>query len=231
VILRTWAPVACARLSAVVLAVTVVAIGAVTPGYRPWADTVSRLGSPGQPHAWAARAAFVLYGLLVLAGASAACGSHRLVRLYGVAAIVAGVAPKDPPGSHHTLLSAIHVDATMLGGVAILIAMLAVGCDGRSSSTCRRGSLAAAGITSVRDGVPAVLGLRGLRPGRTGVAGGAGAVGRTVRVRRSPVEEQWHATRFGHRRPLVGEDRRSRCTQIGYSKTQDKRLSIQAGDA
>jgi hypothetical protein len=137
----------CARLSGLVLALTVVAIGILTPGYRPAVDTVSRLGSPGQPYAAVARAGFVLYGLLVLAGTPAVRGPRRLVGAYGVAAIVAGLAPKDAAGAPHTPWSAIHVDAAVLGGVAIVAAMAVVAGDRSGPSWRRRSSLAAAAIT------------------------------------------------------------------------------------
>lgn len=140
-------PAACARLSAGVLAATVMVVGAMTPGYRPWADTVSRLGSPGQPYAATARAGFVLYGLLVLAGAAAVRGPRWLVGLYGTAAVVAGLAPKDAAGQPHTALSALHVQATILGGAAIVASMLAVAWDGDWSASYRRASLATAGAT------------------------------------------------------------------------------------
>lgn len=137
----------CPQVSAALLVGTVVVVGAITPGYHSNADTVSRLGSPGQPYATVARAAFVLYGLLVLAGVPAVDRPSRLVRWYGVAAIVAGLAPKDAPGAPHTALSALHVDATIVGGVAIVAAMVAVGLDGGRQPASRQTALAAAGVT------------------------------------------------------------------------------------
>jgi hypothetical membrane protein len=117
-----------------VLVATVVVVGSITPGYSQMADTVSRLGSPGQPHAWVARTGFVLYGLLVAAGAGSlggqAPGRPRtltwLVRGYAAAAVVAGLASKDPPGPVHTTTSQVHVVATIVGGGLLVAAMALV---------------------------------------------------------------------------------------------------------
>jgi hypothetical membrane protein len=126
-----------------VLVATVVVVGAITPGYSQLADTVSRLGSPGQPYAWVARSGFVLYGVLVSTGAGAIGGQapvHRaaltcLVRGYAAAAVVAGLASKDPPGPVHTTASQVHVLATILGGVMVVVAMalVAVTTSGRAT--------------------------------------------------------------------------------------------------
>jgi len=73
------------------------------------------------------------YGLLVIAGASML--GHRVQRrggalalllaLYGVACIVAGLAPKDQPGVH-TTASQVHVAATVVGGALAIGAMTLV---------------------------------------------------------------------------------------------------------
>ena len=110
--------------SAGVLATTIVVAGVLTPGYRPLVDAVSRLGSHDEPHASLLRAGLVLYGALVLTGAGALTrvtpGKERLLAFmigtFGAASIVAGLAPKDPPGGTHTLISRIHVDADIVGG-------------------------------------------------------------------------------------------------------------------
>src|SRR5439155_15329449 len=47
-----------------------------------------------------------------------------LVTLYATAAVIAGIAPKDLPDTPHTTASQIHVDATILGGVALVLAMI-----------------------------------------------------------------------------------------------------------
>ena len=120
--------------SGVVIATTVVVVGAITPGYSQMSETVSRLGSAGQPHAWLERAGILLYGLLVVFGAGA-LGSHAPSRErlfacaiggYGIAAVVSGLAPKDPPHAPHTLPSQIHVDASLFGGAMMLVAMVLV---------------------------------------------------------------------------------------------------------
>jgi hypothetical membrane protein len=126
--------VCCAAVSPAVLGITVVAGGALTPGYSPWRETVSRLGSAGAPHALAVRAGLVLYGLLVVAGAGSVGAIAparerllaRLVGVYGLAAVAAAVAPKDPPGPVHSVLSRVHVDAAILGGVGLWAAMVGV---------------------------------------------------------------------------------------------------------
>jgi len=51
----------CAATSAAVFASAVILIGSLTPGYDQWSDPVSRLASPGEPWALAARAAFAAY--------------------------------------------------------------------------------------------------------------------------------------------------------------------------
>jgi hypothetical membrane protein len=113
---------------------TIVGVGLITPGYRPWADAVSRLGSYDEPYALLWRAGFMLFGLLVVAG-SAPLGPRvpgrerllaRLVGGFGAAAVVAGLAPKDPPGAVHTLVSQIHVASTLVGGSMLLTAMALV---------------------------------------------------------------------------------------------------------
>ncbi len=121
-------------VSAAVLGFTVVVAGALTPAYSYRADTVSQLGSAGQPYALLERGGVTLYGLLVIVGAKAlgrrAPGKERLlagaVTLYGGAAVAAGVAPKDLPRATHTVLSQVHVDATVAGGLGILVAMVVV---------------------------------------------------------------------------------------------------------
>jgi hypothetical membrane protein len=117
--------------SAVVLTATIAVVGATTPGYRPWADAVSRLASRDEPHASLMRIGFVVYGVLVVVGARAlgdlvpvkARLLGWLIAGYGFAAVVAGVAQKDPPGGPHTATSQIHVASTLVGGAALLAAM------------------------------------------------------------------------------------------------------------
>jgi hypothetical membrane protein len=119
--------------SAALFALAVVVIGALTPGYDQWSETVSRLASPGERWALAARAVFIAYGLLVIAGASTlrhCVQRHRgalalLLALYGAACIVAGLAPKDQPGIH-TATSQLHVASTVAGGALAIGAMVLV---------------------------------------------------------------------------------------------------------
>jgi len=116
------------------LVLLVVVVGLWTPHYDQLAYTVSRLGSPGEPHAVIARVGFVLYGLLVIAGAGPLAGYGgrlapwfaRLVAVYGAAGLVVGLAPKDLPGTPTTTTGSIHVAATVVGGAAILAAMVVV---------------------------------------------------------------------------------------------------------
>ena len=122
--------------SAGVLGATVVVAGALTPGYSHRAETISRLGSPGQPLAFLVCAGLVLYGFLVAAAArplgAAVPGPGRtlagLLRLYGAASVVAGLAPKDAPGGPHTTGSDVHVAATVVGGAAVVAAMVLAAC-------------------------------------------------------------------------------------------------------
>jgi hypothetical membrane protein len=119
--------------SAALFALAVVVLGALTPGYDQWSETVSRLASPGERWALAARAVFIAYGLLVIVGASALrhCVQRHggalalLLALYGAACIVAGLAPKDQPGIH-TATSQVHVASTVAGGALAIGAMVLV---------------------------------------------------------------------------------------------------------
>src|SRR5262249_40296140 len=143
-------------ISPLVLLATLVVIGAATPGYRPWADAFSRLGSYDEPHAVLTRAAFVVYGLLVAAGARplGRRGAARAPRLgvlvggWGTAGVGAGIARKDPPGTPHTAASQIHVDATVVGGALVLAAMF-LAARRASDATDRRVALAACVVTAV----------------------------------------------------------------------------------
>ncbi|MEO7556318.1 MAG: DUF998 domain-containing protein [Acidimicrobiales bacterium] len=145
----------CALASAWVLTTTVVVIGALTPGYSPMRDTISRLASEGQAFAPQARAAFVLYGGLVLVGAGAlgchAPGRQRglaaLIRVFGATAVVAGLAPKALATEPGTRSSHIHVAATVVGGAAILTALILVALHSPSVAL-RRASLVVAVLTA-----------------------------------------------------------------------------------
>ena len=137
-------------------AVAVIVLGALTPGYNQWSDTVSRLGSPGERWALAARAVFIAYGFLVMTGAGTLRRSARqhgrtlaiLLALYGVTCIVAGLAPKDQPGAPHTALSQVHVAATVMGGGLAIGAMLLVARFGRTRRA-RRAAIVMAPLTGL----------------------------------------------------------------------------------
>jgi hypothetical protein len=125
-------PLAAWVVSAPVLVVGVAIAGRVSrPHLSPLSDTVSHLASTDQTHRWVAAATFVAYGLLVLAGAWGRRTTDRrwmarLLGLYGIAGVIAGMLPKDPPGPHHTSGSAAHVVATIVGGSALVVTMVLV---------------------------------------------------------------------------------------------------------
>lgn len=140
--------------SGFVLSAIVMLVGALTPGYNESTETVSRLASPGQPFALLAQAGFVLYGILVLVGAGPLGDSvpdkkrllGGLISLYGAAALTAGLASKDGPHGTHPTASGIHVDATVLGGAAIISAMIVVAV-GSPHAIARRTSTVTASLT------------------------------------------------------------------------------------
>jgi hypothetical protein len=146
--------------SVALFALAVVVLGALTPGYDQWSDTVSRLGSPGERWALATRLVFMIYGLLVIAGAGTlrpSVGRHGrtlalLLSLYGVTCIVAGVAPKDQPGAPHTAVSQVHVASTVAGGVLAIGAMMLVARYGLTRRA-RRAALVLALLTGLAAGV------------------------------------------------------------------------------
>ncbi|HEY2286443.1 MAG TPA: DUF998 domain-containing protein [Streptosporangiaceae bacterium] len=149
-----------AAASAALFALAVVVLGALTPGYDQWSDTVSRLGSPGERWALATRVVFMVYGLLVISGAGAlrpSVGRHGralalLLRLYGVTCIVAGLAPKDQPGAPHTATSQVHVASTVTGGALAIAAMMLVARYGLTRRA-RRAALLLAPLTGLAAGV------------------------------------------------------------------------------
>jgi hypothetical membrane protein len=155
---RRWSHVrlGCVAGSVALLALAVIVLGSLTPGFDQRADAVSRLASPGEPWALAARAAFAVYGSLVLAGAGAlrpSAGRYGPVltgclMLYGLAAVVAGLAPKDQPGAVHTTVSEVHVVAAVLAGALAIAAMTLVSTCGPTRVT-RRAAAAMALLTVV----------------------------------------------------------------------------------
>jgi Protein of unknown function (DUF998) len=150
----------CAAASAAVFACAVIVLGSLTPEYDQWSDAVSRLASPGERWALAARLAFAAYGLLVVAGAStvrqyAGRNGQTLaccLTLYGLACGVAGVAPKDQPGAPHTAVSQVHVAAAVLAGALAIGAMTLVSRFGLTRAA-RRAAAAMALLTGLAAGV------------------------------------------------------------------------------
>jgi hypothetical protein len=125
---------ACTAASTALLALAVIILGLLTPGYSQSADAVSRLASPGEPWALPARAVIVAYGLMVMIGA-APLGRYMERRgqvleacltLYGLASVVAGLAPKDQPGAVPTAISEVHIAASVLAGSLAITAMMLV---------------------------------------------------------------------------------------------------------
>jgi hypothetical membrane protein len=144
----------CVAASVAVFTAAVIVIGALTPGYDQWSDAVSRLASPGERWALAARAAFAVYGLMVITGASTLrrYGGRRgrllaaCLTLYGVACVVAGAAPKDQPGAPHTVVSQVHVWAAIGAGALAIAAMTLVSGYGPGRAA-RRGAAVMALLT------------------------------------------------------------------------------------
>jgi hypothetical protein len=120
--------------AAVLLAVVVLVTGELTPGYDHRYDTVSRLASPGQPFAMVVRSAIVAVGVLVTLTARAlreSAAPYRrcvspLVGVAGAATVVVGAAPKDPPDVDPTMVSQLHVAASLIGVGALVAAMVYV---------------------------------------------------------------------------------------------------------
>jgi Protein of unknown function (DUF998) len=159
---REWSRIrlGCVAASVAMFALAVVVLGALTPGYDQWSDTVSRLGSPGERWALAARVVFMAYGLLVIAGAGTlrpSAGRHGralalVLGLYGVTCIVAGLAPKDQPGAPHTAVSQVHVASTVAGGALAIGAMMLVARYGLTRRA-RRAAIVMAALTGLAAGV------------------------------------------------------------------------------
>src|SRR5262249_15448457 len=59
----------CVFAAGAVLVLTIVVVGGLPPGYRPWADAVSRLGPRDEPYRVLARLGLSAYGALVVIGA------------------------------------------------------------------------------------------------------------------------------------------------------------------
>lgn len=159
---RTWAWIrlGCAASSFPVFAVAVIILGSVTPGYSQWSDPVSRLASPGEPWAPGARAVFAIYGVVIIASAGSLrnCGQRHghwvslVLALYGLACVVAGIAPKNQPGTPPTLASQVHVTAAVLAGALLVGAMVLIS---RCAATIvtRRTATAMAALTGAAAGI------------------------------------------------------------------------------
>jgi hypothetical protein len=94
-----------------------------------------------------------MYGVLVGVGVRAVVQGRPGARvaavglyLFALAAVTAGLAPKDLRGAPHTTTSDVHVYATVSGGAALLVAMAAIG---RSEPGRRKIVTAAAAIVAV----------------------------------------------------------------------------------
>ena len=114
-----------------VLAVAIVGLGLATSGYDASAETVSALGAPGRPWAWAARLVLAGYGAVV-ALAAPGLGSRVVERrtvlvgcvvAFGAGAAVAGAFPKGVMGTPPTTSGHVHVVAALVGTASLLVAM------------------------------------------------------------------------------------------------------------
>lgn len=111
--------------------VSVIILGALTPGYSHIYHTISELGEVGAPYAREASILFILTGLMI---AVYGYGHHRSLPkrdyrvLSGVCIIVyalldfigSGVFPVDPGGAANTVTASYHVTLTVLGELAAL---------------------------------------------------------------------------------------------------------------
>lgn len=135
--------------AAVLLGVTVLLTGELTPGYDHRYDTVSRLASPGQPFAMVVRSTIAAVGVLMMLTArtlrKSAASYRRLVSLSvgvaGAAAVVGGVAPKDPPDVGPTTVSQLHVAASLVGVGALVAGMVYVTWSSPHSAERRRSAV------------------------------------------------------------------------------------------
>jgi hypothetical protein len=151
---RVDGSVAALAVVAFLLVVVVAVAGAHTAGYDHRHDTVSRLASPGQPHAGTVRAALVAVGVSIsavawrmrrIAGGGPAV-VRRLLGVAGACVVVAGVVPKDPPDVAPTLVSGLHVAAVVTGLAAVVGAMAWVAWRSPRRTDRRASSAAVASI-------------------------------------------------------------------------------------
>lgn len=120
--------------SPVVLAAATVVLGLATPGYDIGRETVSALGAPGRPWAWATRLVLAAYGAVVVAaspGWSTRLAEHRrllvvCIAAFGVGSFVAGCFAKPMLGEPPTTSGSVHVVAALVGTACLLVAMYLV---------------------------------------------------------------------------------------------------------
>ena len=55
----------CGMIAPVILGITVLVVGYITPGYNPISDSVSLMGTQEQPYAWLLSSGYWLYGVLM----------------------------------------------------------------------------------------------------------------------------------------------------------------------
>jgi hypothetical membrane protein len=115
----------------IVFTVSVMVLGAVTPGYSHVYHTISELGEVGAPYAGTASTVFIVCGLMIaLFGYGLQQGIPRpdarvlsglCVMVYGLFDFVgSGVFPVDAGGAADTVTASYHVTLTVLGELAAL---------------------------------------------------------------------------------------------------------------
>ena len=165
----TWSRIRLGSVAASfpVVAIGVLALGSLTPGYSQLADPVSRLASSGERWAPEASGLIAIYGAMVIVG-SGSLGQYLrrhdlprranlltlLLASYGVACMVVSIAPKNQPGTPPTLISELHVSAAVIGGGMLFGAMGLVARRAASravrSTAIAVGVLTAAGAVALR---------------------------------------------------------------------------------
>ena len=55
----------CGLIAPLILGITVLVVGYITPGYNPVSDSVSQMGTPEQPYAWLLSSGYWIYGVLM----------------------------------------------------------------------------------------------------------------------------------------------------------------------
>ena len=115
----------------VFFAVAVVVMGALKPGFSHIYNTISELGETGSVVAIPAALVFIITGIMItvfgyglqmkLKEKNRTATTGVLVMLYGVLDFMgSGVFPVDAGGAATTLISTIHVNATLIGELAAL---------------------------------------------------------------------------------------------------------------